>query len=147
MIPGHSRLWRLSLYRSVTPEVAGSSPVAPVFQVPGIRDFMFVDSDANFRSATALSGSHPAVTISVVLDRVELAGCPLKVEHSEVVLADGFRRQLGHRHGGTGAPNDREARELRNQARSRDSIPPEVVITAGRAAASPVRGPVDRLVG
>ena len=65
---------------------------------------MFVDSDANFRSAAALSGSHPAVTISVVLDRVELAGCPLKVEHSEVVLADGFRRQLGHRHGGTGAP-------------------------------------------
>ena len=65
---------------------------------------MFVDSDANFRSAAALSGSHPAVTISVVLDRVELAGRPLKIEHSEVVLADGFRRQLAQRCGGAGGP-------------------------------------------
>src|SRR6266550_2149495 len=30
VIPGHSRLHRLSAYRPVTPEVAGSSPVAPV---------------------------------------------------------------------------------------------------------------------
>jgi hypothetical protein len=36
VIPGHSRLYRLSLYRPVTPEVAGSSPVAPI-KIPANR--------------------------------------------------------------------------------------------------------------
>jgi hypothetical protein len=34
VIPGRSRLYRLSSYRPVTPEVAGSSPVAPVLGTP-----------------------------------------------------------------------------------------------------------------
>ncbi len=34
VIPGGGRRWRLSPYRPVTPEVAGSSPVAPVLDVP-----------------------------------------------------------------------------------------------------------------
>jgi hypothetical protein len=39
-----------------------------------------------------------------VLDRVQLAGRPLKIEHSEVVIADGFRRQLAHGPGWAGRP-------------------------------------------
>jgi hypothetical protein len=35
VVQGGSRSWRLSLYRPVTPEVAGSSPVAPVSDACG----------------------------------------------------------------------------------------------------------------
>ena len=39
-----------------------------------------------------------------VLDRVQLAGRPLQVEHSEVVLAHGFCGQLAHGCGRAGRP-------------------------------------------
>jgi hypothetical protein len=39
-----------------------------------------------------------------VLDRVQLAGHPLEIQHSEVIVAHGFRRQLAHRRGWAGRP-------------------------------------------
>jgi hypothetical protein len=42
VIPGRSRPWPAAPYRPVTPEAAGSIPVAPVFEVPGNRDLSIV---------------------------------------------------------------------------------------------------------
>src|SRR5215210_9031062 len=39
-----------------------------------------------------------------VFDRIQLSGRPLKIEHSEVFLADSLRRQFAQRHAGAGGP-------------------------------------------
>jgi hypothetical protein len=72
-----------------------------------------------------------------VLDRVQLARRPLKLEHSEVVFADGVRRQLAHQRRRTRRPSTKQLANFKIKLGHRTALYGAVNATALAAARPP----------